>query len=337
MTHSIANAMGNENGQSAAGPHHNEEQITLKIVLACSHWVGFPAMELLLAPNLLHGIIVPDQQSDSITRLQNTAHRHGIPLHGAPRKKDLGQLTGWLPLKEADALVVFAFPWQIPHSVLSMPRLGAYNFHTGSVPKYRGIEPIFWTIHDGAQKTAVSVLAMEHDLDTGHVVLSVPVPVSPVDTYGSLLHRYAAIGRTAMENLLFMLQKNEPIHGTPQPKGYFPLQHRPNPEELRILWKTQTTQQIYDLIRATNPTFNGASVTLRDIHFQILEAAIVQGKPSPKAIPGTVLGVDAPDGFIVACKDGALCIRIIRSQEGVFSGTRFTALYEIKRGELFLG
>ena len=292
-------------------------------------------MECLLSQNILSGIVVPEQQNDSVTLLQRLSVRHNIPLHVAPRKKDLIRLSKWAPLAEADAMLVFSFPWLIPHSVITVPRLGSYNFHTGIVPTYRGIEPVFWTLFNGERQTAISVLEMDHDLDTGHVMLSTPFPIVAEDTYGMMLNKYATAGRTAMETLLDKLRSDTPIHGTAQPTGYFPLQHRPDADELTIHWKSQQTEQIHNLIRAANPAFDGAMVVLRNIHFRILEAAILARPSSTKVMPGTILGVNEPDGFTVACQDGALRINIIRSQEGIFTGSRFAALYGIQRGELF--
>lgn len=307
----------------------------MKIAYACSHWMGFPGLELIQSQGMLAGLITPDAQNDVVQSMGRFANRTGVPLLVINKKRRRDTLEKWLRELRVDALFVVSFPWKIPEPVLGIPTLGCYNFHPGAVPDYRGIEPIFWTIKNGEAQTAVSVLRMDNGFDTGDVVLSASLPIHTDDTYGLLLNKLSVTTRNAMEAMLPGLRSNEIPDSVSQPQNIFPQRRRPNADELTVDWQDQTASQIRNLVRAANPAFGGAIVSLRGIPFRLLAVSIVHQTPEPGVMPGTVLRSDPVHGLYVACLDGVLKIDIISSQEGVFRGESFTALFGIGRGDLF--
>jgi peptidoglycan/xylan/chitin deacetylase (PgdA/CDA1 family) len=66
--------------------------------------------------------------------------------------------------------------------MFSIPRLGCINLHKGKVPEYRGQPPGFWEIYDGLTSASVMVHFIDDGLDTGDVVNSDSVPISPHDS-----------------------------------------------------------------------------------------------------------------------------------------------------------
>ena len=297
--------------------------------------MGFPGLELIQSQGMLAGITAPDVQSDSVRFLRQLAERARVPFLAVDKKSRGEKLGAWLTDLGADALFVVSFPWKIPTSVLTVPTLGCYNFHPGAVPDYRGIEPIFWSIRNGESRTAVSVLRMDSGFDTGDVMLSVELPILGNDTYGLLLNKLSVTARNAMEAMLSKLRANTAPDGIPQPSNQSLKRMRPNAPALTVDWQTQTAEQIRNLVRAANPAFGGAIVNLRGIPFRFLEVSVIQQPSESGVLPGTVLGVDPVHGLTVACLNGMLQTDIVSSQEGVFRGSTFAALYGIGRGELF--
>jgi methionyl-tRNA formyltransferase len=307
----------------------------LKIAYTCSHWMGLPTLELIQSKGILAGIAVPDAENDSVHVLKQIANRTGVSLLVTDRANRRKSFETWLTDLQADALFVLSFPWKIPDAVLKIPRSGCYNFHPGIVPAYRGIEPIFWTLKNGEKQTAVSVLRMDRGFDTGNTVLAKSLPVHPDDTYGLLLNKLAVTARDAVEMLLQKLTAGEDTTGAVQPSGSFAQRKRPNAKELSVNWNEQTAEQIRNLVRAANPAFGGAVSYLRNVPFQLLGVSVHEQSRENNVMPGTVLFADASRGFCVACLHGVLKIDIISSQEGIFTGEKFAALFGIKKGELF--
>lgn len=109
-----------------------------------------------------------------------------LPLAGAPQADTLG--VAWsagLPalavrdFEHPDTLValsaldahvacVACFTRRIPAAVLRLPRQGFLNLHPSLLPHYRGPEPLFWQLRDGAP-AGVTVHTMDEGLDTGDI------------------------------------------------------------------------------------------------------------------------------------------------------------------------
>ena len=79
--------------------------------------------------------------------------------------------------------------------VFSAPRLGSINLHKGAVPDYRGMPPGFWEIYNQGKSAGVTVHFVDESLDTGDIVATSQVEITPLDTPDTLLvklHRAGA-------------------------------------------------------------------------------------------------------------------------------------------------
>jgi methionyl-tRNA formyltransferase len=76
-----------------------------------------------------------------------------------------------LPGYRPDLLICHGFPWRLPRSVLTIPRLGGINVHPSLLPKYRGPVPIHWAIRNGDPDVGVTVHWMDESFDTGRVIV----------------------------------------------------------------------------------------------------------------------------------------------------------------------
>ena len=70
----------------------------------------------------------------------------------------------------ADLQVVVAFR-MLPEAVWAMPRFGTFNVHAALLPQYRGAAPINWAIINGETKTGVTTFFLDHDIDTGRIIM----------------------------------------------------------------------------------------------------------------------------------------------------------------------
>ena len=81
-------------------------------------------------------------------------------------------LTAFAP----DVAVVTCFTRRIPPAALAVPRLGFLNLHPSLLPAYRGPQPLFWQLRDGAT-TGATVHYMDEGLDTGDIAAQAAVPL----------------------------------------------------------------------------------------------------------------------------------------------------------------
>jgi methionyl-tRNA formyltransferase len=70
-----------------------------------------------------------------------------------------------------DLLVSVAASQIFKPELLSVPRLAAVNVHTGPLPSYRGMMPVFWQMYDRQRSIVVTLHTMTADIDVGSILL----------------------------------------------------------------------------------------------------------------------------------------------------------------------
>ena len=99
----------------------------------------------------------------------------GLPVLQPEKMKDavfIEQLRSY----HADLQVVVAFR-MLPEIVWAMPRFGTFNVHAALLPQYRGAAPINWAIINGETETGVTTFFLDHDIDTGKIILQKRFPI----------------------------------------------------------------------------------------------------------------------------------------------------------------
>lgn len=82
-------------------------------------------------------------------------------------------------------------------ALLREPLLSEYellNVHPSMLPRWRGAAPVERAIAAGDRETGVSIMRPIAELDAGPVYLALAETIAPVDDYGSLAPRLAALG-----------------------------------------------------------------------------------------------------------------------------------------------
>lgn len=93
----------------------------------------------------------------------------GLPVLQPVKMKDENFLAE-LKTYRADLQVVVAFR-MLPEAVWAMPRFETFNVHAALLPQYRGAAPINWAIINGETKTGVTTFFLDHDIDTGRIIM----------------------------------------------------------------------------------------------------------------------------------------------------------------------
>jgi methionyl-tRNA formyltransferase len=205
------------------------------------------------------------------------AQEQGLPVLQPERLRDpdfLEQLRGL----KADLQVVVAFR-MLPESVWAMPRLGTFNLHGSLLPRYRGAAPINWAIINGEKETGVTTFFIQHEIDTGDVILQERLDIGPDETAGELHDRMMGLGANVVLKTVqlieaggYTLQKQDDALASKAPKLFH--------ETCRIDLN-QNTQQVHDFIRGLSP-YPGAWTILDGQELKIFRAAI---SPEPLSHP----------------------------------------------------
>lgn len=126
------------------------------------------------------------------TPVKELAQSLGIPVLQPAKLKDEG-FQAELRSYNADLQVVVAFR-MLPEAVWAMPKLGTFNLHTAILPQYRGAAPINWAVINGETKTGVTTFMLDHDIDTGRILLKKEIDILPEDNAGSVHDKLMVVG-----------------------------------------------------------------------------------------------------------------------------------------------
>jgi methionyl-tRNA formyltransferase len=196
-------------------------------------------------------------------QVKQFALERGLPVLQPEKMKDpafveaLRQLGGNLQ-------VVVAFRMLL-EVVWAMPEYGTFNVHAALLPQYRGAAPINWAIINGEQRSGVTTFFLDHDIDTGRIIMQLPFAI-PDDAdveyvYDGLMHLGAEICLQTLDRII--AADGHPA-STPQITDSLTRELKPAPkifkETCEISW-SQSAKQVYDFVRGLSP-YPGAWTTL---------------------------------------------------------------------------
>lgn len=118
-----------------------------------------------------------------------------------------------------DVLVVAAYGQLLPPVILEAAARGSLNVHGSILPAYRGASPIQHALLDGLEHTGVTIMQMDEGLDTGPILATQAVAITPEDTAGSLSENIAVAGR---DLLVATVPRYLSGSLTPHPQGESP-------------------------------------------------------------------------------------------------------------------
>lgn len=211
----------------------------------------------------------------------------------------------------ADLMIVVAYGLILPQSVLDLFPEGCWNVHASMLPRWRGAAPIQRAIQAGDTQTGVCLMKMEKGLDTGPVILSVPVVIHPHETGGMLHDKLAEWGAQMVTDGVALLRAGLRPPPQPQSEEGITYAHKLEKSEAQIDWAKPATA-IANLVRAFNPwpvaetTINGERLRVHD--------AVAMAYDGPER-PGEVLAITR-DGIDVRCGRDALRIQRMQKDGG---------------------
>ena len=159
---------------------------------------------------------------------------------------------------QADLQIVVAFR-MLPVVVWNMPPMGTINLHGSLLPQYRGAAPINWAVINGEKETGVTTFKLQHEIDTGNILLQKSFPIGDDDTAGEVHDKMKEIGAQLLVKTVKGLADGTLTEIPQQATDQLPvtgnsLKHAPKifTETCKIDWN-QSVSAIYNLIRGLAP------------------------------------------------------------------------------------
>ena len=148
------------------------------------------------------------KEKDPYDGINKVADNSGIPIF-CPKNPNDEELYNNLRKLKPDIFIVVGYQFYISDKLLSLPPLGAINFHSSLLPRHAGMHPGFWAIWYGDKESGMVIHYMDSGIDTGDIVYEIRVPVKSGDTIDSLYHRIWKSSLSVVKNLLDDIEKEE--------------------------------------------------------------------------------------------------------------------------------
>lgn len=156
-----------------------------------------------------------------------------------------------------DLVCVVSYGVILPKSFLNIPKLGCINVHPSLLPKYRGSAPIQWAVLNGDDKTGVTIMYLNEQMDAGDIILQEEVKIGEDETTGELWNRLSGIGARLLLDGVKQIE-NGTVTRTVQPEE-FTLAPMLSKEMSKIEWDTKNVIDIKNLVRGLNPIMGAYS------------------------------------------------------------------------------
>ncbi len=267
--------------------------------------VGYTCLDLLLArgDNVVALITHEDNPKEKIWFKTPTvaAREHGVPVQ-TPEKVNTPEWIERIAALRPDLILSVYYRNMISAKILGLAPLGAFNLHGSLLPKYRGRAPINWAVLHGEPRIGMTLHRMVRAPDAGAIVDQEGVAIGPRDTAEQAFRKVLPCARRLLERQIDALLAGT-AKETPQDDSQATYFGGRKPEDGRIAW-TQTSRQIFNLIRAVTDPYPGAFTDVGATRLMIWwaepDSPATRGR---RGRPGEILSL-AP--LVVATGDGAL-------------------------------
>lgn len=229
-------------------------------------------------------VTAPDKPAGRGQQLSESAVKQfamskGLPVLQPIKLKDPDFIAELRALKP-DLQVVVAFR-MLPELVWNLPPQGTINLHASLLPQYRGAAPINWAVINGEKETGLTTFKLQHEIDTGDILLQKKLAIGDSETAGGLHDRMKEIGAELLVETVDELRTGN-LKAQPQTTSG-EIKHAPKlfKSDCEINW-AQAAKRIYDRIRGLSP-YPTAFTTLLGKNLKIFSAEIEHQQPGCKA------------------------------------------------------
>lgn len=216
--------------------------------------------------NVVAVVTMPDKPAGRGHQLQFSAVKQyalsvGLPVL-QPERLKAEEFLDELRSYQADLQIVVAFR-MLPEVVWSMPHLGTFNLHASLLPQYRGAAPINWAVMNGDTETGATTFMLQHEIDTGNIILQQRIPIAEDENVGSVHDRLMTMGAGLVTRTVDLIMDSEnsgqPVPTIPQDDSKFEIQNSNLSPAPKIFKDTcaidfsRSAEQVRNHIRGLSP------------------------------------------------------------------------------------
>lgn len=233
-----------------------------------------------------------------------------------------------------DILITCAYGQILTQEVLDLFPLGVWNIHASLLPKYRGASPIQSAVLNGERETGVTVMKTALGLDTGDMLLALKTEIGAAETYGELSERLSQLGAEAVVKALPLIESGN-YTLEKQDEARASVVRKITKEQAKIDF-SRSADEIVNLVRGMNPE-PAAFSFLGELRLNVYRAeAASRPEGTENAREGEILSDGPKQGFLVACKGGAVKLTEVQAAGGKrMRGADFLNGRKAEKGQVF--
>ena len=214
--------------------------------------------------NIVAVVTMPDKPAGRGHKIQFSPVKEyalsvNIPLLQPVNLKD-PEFVEELRSYQADLQIVVAFR-MLPEIVWNMPPLGTFNLHASLLPQYRGAAPINWAVINGETETGITTFFLQHEIDTGNIIMQEKIAIAPDDNAGIVHDRLMMLGADLVLQTVNQIESGN-VASIPQPDGELKAAPKIFKDTCLINFNT-TAESVRNLVRGLAP-YPAAWIELTD-------------------------------------------------------------------------
>ncbi|MBN1210308.1 MAG: methionyl-tRNA formyltransferase [Myxococcaceae bacterium] len=221
------------------------------------------------------------------------------------------RLTPLVAAAKPDFLLSFFFPWRIPAETLALAPRGAVNAHPSLLPRYRGPNPLAWTLRNDEPEVGFTFHRMDARFDTGPMLAQGRRPLLDTDTDESIARKVMEMAIELLPDVLTRVAWED--LGEPQPEegasyaGHFEDSYR------EIDW-SQPARSVHLRVRACRLAAwragmpSSALGTVEGRRLQVLKTELEQEHQGQWGEPGKLLLKRDDGARLIQCGDAPLWV-----------------------------
>lgn len=310
----------------------------IKIVYLATPEIAVKSLESLSAKediDVLAVVTMPDRPAGRGCKIQEppikvSAKNCDIKVLQTPSISKSPEIIEELKSLQPDFFVTFAFGQLLSQEVLDIPKFCTINLHASLLPKYRGANPIQWSIINGDKETGITTMKTVKKMDAGDICLTDKIKITENMSVPELVQAisekspnliYETLKKIYNGELTSIVQNEDEVTFAPK-----------FTKEDGLVDFNLSVKEFHNKVRGLQPWPN-AYLCRDGKNIQILETNLSE-MSIIGAKQGEILCINK-DGLTVACSDGAILIKSVKPEsKGKMCACDFANGKRLKKGDV---
>ncbi len=280
-----------------------------KVIFMGTPEFAAPVLEALIEnTNVIAVVTQPDKEVGrhheiEPTPIKKLAQKNNIKVFQPTKiRKDYQNIIDMKP----DIIITCAYGQIIPEEILNAPKLGCINVHASLLPSLRGGAPLHHALIDGEEKTGVTIMYMDKNMDTGDIISQREYIIKDTDNVENIHDELSIIGRDLlMDTLPSIIDGTNPRTKQNDEEATYAYNITREEEHLDF---NQPAKVVYNKVRGLYP-WPKANTIINGVEVKVLECFISDKDSTLSA--GTICDL-SKEGIGICTKDKIIYITKVK-------------------------